>query len=74
MTNKTPRVNSSGDVATPYGKSEKVPRHHDAHQFSAMNAALMVGSQYSHESKSHFRRQCLSHLKASLAAVQDVSV
>lgn len=73
MTNKTPRVNSFGDVATPYDQSAKVSRHHDASQSAAMNAALMIGSQYSHDSKSHFRRQCLNHLKASLATVQDVS-
>lgn len=73
MTNKTTRVNSTSDVATHYDQSAKVSRHHDVNQSAAINAALMVGLQYSHESKSHFRRQCLNHLKASLATVQDVS-
>lgn len=73
MIKKTPAVNSSSDVATPSGESEKVSRHHDVNQSAAMNAALMIGGQYSQASKSKFRRACLNYLKASLAPARDVS-
>lgn len=73
MTNNTHAVNSSSDVATLSGESEKVSRHDDVNQSAAMNAALMIGGQYSQASKSQFRRACLNHLKASLARAQDVS-
>ena len=73
MIKNAPSVNSSGDVATLSGESEKVSRHRPTIQSAAMDAALLVGVQYSHESKSQFRRECLSHLKASLASAQDVS-
>lgn len=73
MTNNNPAVNSSGDVATPAETSEKVSRHLPTNQTAAMDAALMVGGQYSQASKTQFRQECLSHLKASLAPAQDVS-
>ncbi|WAT26309.1 hypothetical protein [Pseudomonas sp. GXZC] len=66
-------VNSSGDVATLSGESEKVSRHHDLNQSSAMNAALLTGGQYSQTSKSQFRKACLNQLQASLAPAQDIS-
>ncbi|MCS4312956.1 hypothetical protein M2397_003259 [Pseudomonas sp. BIGb0381] len=72
MINNGHAVNSSGDVATLSGDSEKVSRHLDSNQFAAMSAALMIGGQYSHASKSKFRRKCLDYLKASLAPAQDV--
>ena len=73
MTNNTPAVNSSGDVATLFGQPEKVSRHRATNQSAAMDAALMVGFQYSHTSKSLFRRMCLENLKASLAPNQKAS-
>ncbi|RON17923.1 hypothetical protein BK660_21780 [Pseudomonas brassicacearum] len=36
------------------------------HQSAAMYAANMVRFQYTKESKTKFRRECLEHLKASL--------
>lgn len=72
MIKNTPPVNSSGDVATLPGESEKVSRHTVTNQSAAMNAALMISGQYSRASKSQFRRECLNHLKASLAPAQDV--
>jgi len=44
------------------------------HQSAAMNAALLVRFQYSRESKSQFSRECLDHLKASLAPGRETSV
>lgn len=73
MTNNTPAVNSSGDVATLFGLSEKVSRHRATNQSAAMSAALLIGIQYSPKSKSQFRRECLDHLKASLAPARNVS-
>lgn len=73
MINNTPAVNSSGDVATLTTVPEKVSRHRSSIQSAAMDAALLIGVQYSHESKSQFRRECLDYLKASLAPAQDVS-
>lgn len=73
MIKNAPAVNSSGDVVTLLGESEKVSRHSDINQSAAMNAALMISGQYSQASKSQFRRACLNHLKASLTPAQDVS-
>lgn len=72
MINNAPVVNSSGDVATLSDEPKKVSRHLSENQTAAMNAALMIGGQYSHASKSKLRRECLNHLKASLAPAQDV--
>lgn len=72
MINNTPAVNRSGDVATPSERPELVSRHLATNQSAAMKAALMIGGQYSHASKSQFRRECLDYLKASLAPAQDV--
>lgn len=44
-----------------------------SHQSAAMRAALLVRCQYSRESKVQFRRECLDHLKASLARGQGAS-
>lgn len=73
MINNTPTVNSSGDVATLTSVPEKVSRHRSAIQSAAMSAALLIGIQYSPESKSQFRRECFDHLKASLAPARNVS-
>ncbi|MFC6299628.1 hypothetical protein GNF76_27105 [Pseudomonas sp. CCM 7893] len=73
MINNAPTVNSSGDVATLSDGPEKVSRHQITNQTAAMNAALMISGQYSHASKSQYRRECLDYLKASLAPAQDVS-
>lgn len=54
---------------TPINTSQ--PR--DNHQSAAMRAALLVRRQYSRESKIQFRRECLEHLKASLASGQETS-
>ena len=72
MINNGRAVNSSGDVATLSGYSEKVSRHLSTNQSAAMKAALMISGQYSHASKSKCRQACLYHLEASLASAQDV--
>lgn len=72
MIKNTLPVNSSGDVTTLPGEPEKVSRHTVTNQSAAMNGALMISGQYSRASKSQFRRECLNHLKASLAPAQDV--
>jgi len=66
-------VNSSGDVVTLSEEFENVSRHLDVNQSAAMNAALLIGGQYSQASKSQFRQACLNHLKASLVPAQDFS-
>jgi hypothetical protein len=71
--NNSPTVNRSAGGATLSDNSENVSRHLTDNQSAAMNAALLIGIQYSPESKSQFRRECLNHLKASLAPAQDVS-
>lgn len=43
------------------------------HQSAAMSAALLIRFQYSRESKAQFSRECLDHLKASLAPEQEAS-
>lgn len=43
------------------------------HQSAAMRAALLVRCQYSSESKAQFSRECLEHLKASLAHGQEAA-
>ena len=73
MIKNTPAVNSPSDIATLIEESENVSRHHDVNQSAAMNAALMIGGQYSQASKSQFRQACLNHLKASLVPAQDFS-
>ncbi|KAF2406434.1 hypothetical protein SAMN04490179_4267 [Pseudomonas antarctica] len=72
MINNAPVVNPSGYVATLSDAPEKGSRHLAKNQSAAMKAALMIGGQYSHASKSQFRRECLDYLKASLAPAQDV--
>ncbi|PAA10741.1 hypothetical protein [Pseudomonas fragi] len=44
-----------------------------SHQSAAMRAALLVRCQYSSESKAQFSRECLEHLKASLAHGQEAT-
>jgi len=73
MIKNTPAVNSSGDVATLSSESEKLSRRAVSNQSAAMSAALLIGIQYSPESKSQFRQECLDHLKASLAPARNVS-
>lgn len=63
----TPRVATLSD----HSQNGSQPRN--THQSAAMHAALMVRCQYSRESKSKFRRECLDHLKASLTPVQKAS-
>ncbi|MHC8342485.1 hypothetical protein [Pseudomonas sp. RT6P73] len=60
-------------IATLLSQSQNVSRLRIDHQSAAMNAALLVRSQYSRQSKSQCRRECLDHLKASLAPVQQAS-
>jgi|GEM_PF-2406913 len=64
---------NANSVATLLGEPKIVSRHPDATQSAAMNAAVMIGAQYSPESKSKFRRECLNQLKASLVSARDVS-
>ena len=53
--------------------SESAPKPRANHQSAAMCAALLVRCQYSSESKILFRRECLNHLKASLAPGPEAS-
>ena len=52
---------------------ENPPKPRTNHQSAAMSAALLVRFQYSRESKTQFSRECLDHLKASLAPGQETS-
>lgn len=49
------------------------PKPRTNHQSAAMSAALLVRFQYSLESKTQFSRECLDHLKASLAPGQETT-
>ena len=49
------------------------PKPRAKHQSAAMSAALLVRFQYSRESKTQLSRECLEHLKASLAPGQETS-
>lgn len=60
-------------VATLLDHSQNVSQRRTTHQSAAMHAALLVRCQYSRESKTQFRRECLDHLKASLASEQKAS-
>lgn len=60
-------------VATLSGHSQNVSQHRITHQYAAMHAALLVRFQYSPESKSRFRHECLDHLKASLSQKEGAS-
>ena len=73
MINKTPAVNLHGDVTTLSDDPENVSRHLISNQVAAMDAALMIGGQYSQASKSQLRQECLKHLKASLAPARGFS-
>ena len=53
--------------------SESTLQPRKNHQSAAMSAALLVRFQYSRESKTQFSRECLDHLKASLAPGQETS-
>lgn len=63
--------NASGNTpeqsATRNAEFENVSHKTSFHQSSAMYAAQMVRFQYTKESKNQFKRECLEHLKASLA-------
>lgn len=73
MINNAQSVNCPRDVATPSETSEGVSQHRITDQSAAMQAALQVCRQYSRESKSQFRRECLDRLRASLVPAKDVS-
>lgn len=60
-------------VETLFSNAEKVSRHLAMNQSAEMNAAFMIDGQYSLASKTKYRRECLDHLKASLAPARDVS-
>ncbi|OUM71473.1 hypothetical protein AUC60_22890 [Pseudomonas caspiana] len=62
---------SNTSIATPFANAEKLSRHITMNQTAAMNAALMIGGQYSLASKTKFRRKCLDHLKASLVPARN---
>jgi len=53
--------------------SESTHQPSNNHQSAAMRAALLIRCQYSRESKTQFSRECLDHLKASLAPGQETS-
>lgn len=74
MINSTQSVNSLADVATFPGCVQGVSHPQITNQSAAMQAALQVCRQYSRESKSNFRKECLDHLRASLAPAKDASV
>lgn len=74
MINSTQSVNSLADVATLSERVQSVSQNQITNQSAAMQAALQVCRQYSRESKSNFRQECLDHLRASLAPAKDASV
>ena len=73
MINNAHPVNHPRDVATPSDASANVSQHRINDQSAAMQAALQVCRQYSRESKTQFRRECLDRLRASLVPAKDVS-
>lgn len=58
--------NSHPSLATRFADSENVSHVQNFHQSAAMYVARMVRLQYTRDSKTKFRRECLDHLKASL--------
>ena len=54
-------------------QSQNVAHTRNYHLSAAMHAAQMVRFQYTQGAKNQFRRECLDHLKASLATVQKAS-
>ena len=50
-----------------FTRDENVAHDKSFHQSAAMHAARMIGYQYTREAKNEFRRECIDHLKASLA-------
>ena len=60
-------INTPASVATHFRNQNFVSHELSFHQSAAMYAAKMVRFQYTKESKTKFRRECLDHLKASLA-------
>ncbi|MCK8669387.1 hypothetical protein M1M11_31375 [Pseudomonas azerbaijanoccidens] len=67
MHHQTNSINTSSSVATHFHNPNFVSHELSFHQSAAMYAAKMVRFQYTKESKTKFRRECLDHLKASLA-------
>lgn len=63
-------IEPSGNTAEAH--DNKTLQSRSNHQSAAMHAALLVRYQYSRESKTQFRRECLNHLKASLSRGQRV--
>lgn len=72
MHNSTDTGNAH-ESATRFGDSAFVSHAKSFHQSAAMSAAQMIRFQYTRESKNEFRRECLDHLKASLAHGKEVS-
>lgn len=68
ISSNTPTVN-----APSFSQAETVSPVRDFHQCAAMHAAQLVRCQYTRESKSQFRRECLDHLKASLESEKKAS-
>ncbi|NNA01928.1 hypothetical protein [Pseudomonas lundensis] len=62
-------IEPSGNTAEAHVSNK--PQSRSNHQSAAMHAALLVRYQYSRESKTQFRRECLNHLKASLSRGQE---
>ena len=58
-------IEPSGNTAEAHDNNTLQSRNN--HQSAAMHAALLVRCQYSRESKTQFRRECLDRLKASLS-------
>lgn len=60
-------VQALNNPAPRFKRDENVAHDKSFHQSAAMHAARMIGYQYTREAKNEFRRECIDHLKASLA-------
>ena len=65
--------NTAGINAPRFLQSQNVAHTRNYHLSAAMHAAQMFRFQYTQGAKNQFRRECLDHLKASLATVQKAS-
>lgn len=60
-------INPNNNAATQFPDGPFVSHAKSFHQSAAMHAAQMIRLQYTRNAKNEFRRECLSHLKASLS-------
>ena len=73
MHHQTESINTPNNPAPRFLQSQNVAHTRNYHLSAAMHAAHMVRFQYTQGAKNQFKRECLDHLKASLATVQKAS-